>query len=208
VICGIILIKITILTKGFCMSLTQAIIRLLLKIGARIAILYMIAWGAFELGTYAYWYYVGTDAKILTKSNPMLMALAKQYKAFDQGHVSEERFNSLTIGFYKNTGEKSNTLAFCNMFSNEVLIDIDHWNRMDDLTRVAVVFHELGHCLSGRIHTGYSGHLTDDIPIFLGLINNTDYFLDNCPKSLMYPTILPRTCLKRYWNYYMIDLFQ
>lgn len=70
---------------------------------------------------------------------------------------------------------------------NHVTVDIDYWNRANNLQREFVIFHELGHCVLGRDHE--EGAFNNGICISImrsGLgdcndayINqNRDYFID------------------------------
>jgi hypothetical protein len=59
------------------------------------------------------------------------------------------------------------------------------------ITRKALIFHELGHCVLHKKH-------------------NKELMKDECPKSLMYPEMsgLTEKCLNKHWEEYEEELFQ
>ncbi|MFW9950228.1 MAG: putative metallopeptidase [Candidatus Thorarchaeota archaeon] len=71
------------------------------------------------------------------------------------------------------------------------LIEIseEQWEKMTELQQKALVFHELGHCVLNRDHT-------------------TTFFPQSvCPTSLMSYSVEPDKCLRKYWQYYLRELF-
>jgi len=61
----------------------------------------------------------------------------------------------IDLGGYIENIEARGTLGQCKSYSNgskQVVIDEPYWDRVDDLEREYLVFHELGHCLLGRDH--------------------------------------------------------
>lgn len=70
----------------------------------------------------------------------------------------------------------------------EIVISEKLWDHLDALEQYILVLHELGHCIQDREHI-------------------EDLMEDRCPVSLMYPEILPPTCIEKHWYYYIDELF-
>lgn len=64
------------------------------------------------------------------------------------------RVTGLTLRFAK-PGELSGTQdGLCYTGSSTVIVDPTWWaNQQDDLLKQSLIFHELGHCVLGRVHT-------------------------------------------------------
>ena len=72
---------------------------------------------------------------------------AKRNRAFD--------LNKIDIKGTIEEIEQNNVAGICHYQShnpNQITIDASFWQRADHLTREFVVFHELGHCVLGRLH--------------------------------------------------------
>ncbi len=61
----------------------------------------------------------------------------------------------LTTLTFAPTGElSSHTLAQCNFDQGKVIVNLETWPKYSDSVHEAMIFHELGHCVLGRIeHT-------------------------------------------------------
>lgn len=71
---------------------------------------------------------------------------------------------------------------------HEVVIDPDTWDDISDEQQMALLFHELAHCVQGRPHL--NSHLSD-----------------GCPKSMMHENLLATSCIKNHEGYYLKELF-
>ena len=69
-----------------------------------------------------------------------------------------------------------------------IFIDAKIWDHLDEMERINLVFHEIGHCVMLKPHDATMSK-------------------DNCPKSIMYPEIISPQCLEEYWYDYLIELF-
>lgn len=84
---------------------------------------------------------------------------------------------------------KSNTAGLCVTYSNnkkEVQIDLDFWNKSNEITKEILIFHELGHCVLNRSHQYGS--------------------IDECPRSIMNPQLLTDLCYIENREYYINQL--
>ncbi len=63
--------------------------------------------------------------------------------------------SEINLGAYIENIEQNGTLGQCISYSDgskEIVIDERSWERLDDLEKEYVVFHELGHCVLDRSH--------------------------------------------------------
>jgi len=70
-------------------------------------------------------------------------------------HGMEISLDEIDIGGYIANIEERGTLGQCKSYSNgskEIVIDQPYWDRVDEMEREYLVFHELGHCILGREH--------------------------------------------------------
>jgi hypothetical protein len=78
----------------------------------------------------------------------------------------------------------------CNSFSDggkEIAVDSTFWTNASDLGREQLVFHELGHCIFGRLH-------------------NRMTLPDGCPKSIMNPYNFSDACYSAHRTEYLQEL--
>lgn len=71
----------------------------------------------------------------------------------------------------------------------KITFNKNYWNTYSERQKTALVFHELGHCILGKLH------------------NDTFIPRSGCPKSLMFPAIIGNKCLQMHWKYYTDELF-
>lgn len=63
--------------------------------------------------------------------------------------------SGVNLGAYIENIEENGTLGQCISYadgSKEIVINERNWDRLDDLEKEYVVFHELGHCVLNRSH--------------------------------------------------------
>lgn len=125
--------------------------------------------------------YDGVDPEMISYVNEYL-TLAKEHNIkFD---------DRVTVGFRdihdgNAIGETIYAVGF-----REIDVDRNYWKNATKLTRMSLLFHELGHAYCGRDH-------------------NTSYRKeDSCPASLMFPTIMSDACLMFHYQDYVEDLFK
>ena len=88
----------------------------------------------------------------------------------------------------KSTNDGYVTVAMCD-YKGNIIINKKEWNQRSTIKQENVIFHEMGHCVLNRDHTQ-------------GL------FEDDCPKSIMYPSLMTDWCYLKRYDYYMKELFQ
>lgn len=74
----------------------------------------------------------------------------------------------------------------CYWYSRNIEIDREYWDTHGEAGREQLIFHELGHCVLNRRH-------------------NTKR-MQNCPASIMYPSLSP-ACYAKYRKEYIKELF-
>jgi len=82
--------------------------------------------------------------------------------------------------------------GYCDLSSHTAVID-PGWKTMDMYSQQELVFHELGHCVLGRMHV-------------LAVLPNTDPNAGN-PVSIMYPIMLRPFNYAAMQDYYLQELF-
>jgi len=89
-----------------------------------------------------------------------------------------------------------NTAGVCRFFMIKDLvidayIEIDQgtWESITELQKINLIFHEFGHCIMGRQHI---------------VITN---YVETCPPSFMYDTVLSEVCLETHYNDYIKEMF-
>lgn len=125
---------------------------------------------------------------------------------------------TVTIGFSNITKDK--IIGTCTYGSNfrEIDLDIEFWERSSWFSKLALVYHEMSHCYCHRMHDfddgnpypeGIMGIYIDFAMIRQPLtpIQPPGYLYDNCPKSIMHPTILDSECFQKHYSYYVKEMF-
>lgn len=83
-----------------------------------------------------------------------------------------------------------NVAGSCNYLTNTIEVNPNSWYNYERTSkeRINLLFHELGHCMCGLQH--------DD--------STRD---DNCPDNLMFPALITKKCLDKYFHEYTKDLY-
>jgi len=68
-----------------------------------------------------------------------------------------------------------------------IFIDAKIWDHLEEIERINLVFHELGHAIPALSH-------------------NNELLTDRCPKSIMYPEIISPTCLELHFEDYLKEV--
>lgn len=71
-----------------------------------------------------------------------------------------KELREVTIKIVDSVDEDPTTVGVCYSDENYIEIKRSEWDRYDDLTRQALVFHELGHCVHHFEHRGYLSQKT------------------------------------------------
>jgi len=123
-----------------------------------------------------------------------------------QGKVTQKDIKGLTTGFFE-PPSNSATIGVCNYLTYEISIKESFWKSAGHMDRMEVMFHELGHCVKRRQHTGIKDDFWHDLLFELGLFKVQDSLRDGCPSSIMHPYILGWYCFNKHYNYYIDELF-
>lgn len=125
-----------------------------------------------------------------------------------QNHIEFDA--EVTVGFkHINYGA---VVGICNYGETwrEIDIDVDYWNSSTNLTRAALLFHELTHCYCGRDHDfGKDQKYSDSETLrdLQAVRHAPGYFDDECPTSLMFPQVTPDDCMKAHYDQYVKEMF-
>jgi len=114
------------------------------------------------------------------------------------------KYPDLAVKFGKTKDDQNkNRIGYCTHMGPLALIVIDEefFNNSDDLTREALVYHEMGHCVLGRNHREDCRTTLTNILTGMGYILSCPY-----PESIMYPS-LPAKAYKENREFYVQELF-
>jgi hypothetical protein len=149
----------------------------------------------------------GVDPELASYVN-LWLAIAK-----DEGIVFH---NKVTVGFEDINDGLVIGRTYWEPTFREIDIDKKFWDKSSGTSRMALVFHELGHAYCGRSHNykeiGYSDRpsqltkdehkmKTDNKPL-------PGYYFDFCPKSIMFPEILSDDCVRAHYTEYEHEMFE
>lgn len=125
-------------------------------------------------------------------------------------------YNKVTIGFKPIKIEY--VIGICNRgaFFREIDLDINFWLHNSPTARMAVLYHELAHCMCGRGHD-YGEDLKYPETAMERLARALEwkakggdrpgYWDDGCPISLLYPVVVDNDCLLRHYHQYTVEMF-
>jgi hypothetical protein len=167
-------------------------------------------------------------APIHLKPDAELQFYEAQYEilAFLHGICIE---NHVTMGFSdirikKKKGRGIVGLCMYGKNFREIDIDYDYWQKQSMLGRQTLIFHEMTHCLCGRMHdwdynTPYpepGSNEPDSLDVnkivtinpmvdTKGLANG--FLNDECPMSIMYPYVVSDGCMQKHLKMYLDEMF-
>jgi len=153
--------------------------------------------------------------------DPELKPYVESFIDNSQGKVSPEDLDGMSIKFvdYKDNGKSSETLftvATCYLRpwrTNYITVNRWWWAKntgpMWNINKEVIIWHELGHCVLDREHTtsDYDNPWYEKLFKFLGLQDKEKSLSDGCPTSIMYPYVLPTSCLIEHEPYYIKELY-
>jgi len=102
------------------------------------------------------------------------------------GH--ELTINDLIIEFGKPASENADATCYQGAGTPRIAVDRSRWEKMEEMKRTALLFHEMGHCVLERRHKE-------------GIAEK------GCPSSVMYPYTLSNDCFTEYKIQYETELF-
>lgn len=165
---------------------------------------------------------MGASAIFKGKHNPEWHGIDERAKPLYDEYIQLAKQNHLSFDHTVNVGFKhidnGNAIGVCYYFKNrEIDIDIDYWNKNSDTQRKILLFHELTHCHCGRGHDwgkdkNYPETYIEKKVQFLRTVffgtRKAGYFQDDCPMSLMHPSIVSDFCYYEHGERYLEELFE
>lgn len=151
-----------------------------------------------------------------TSPFPRYFSVDPQIKPFVQQYMqlAKERgikFNhNVNIGFRSiNRGQVAGQCHY-GLFFREIDVDTKYWDYFSDISATALLYHELSHCYCGRSHDyGQNKEYGDDADKARKNPKISDgFFVDGCPKSLMFPEIVSDSCFMIHYGEYVDEMFK
>lgn len=149
--------------------------------------------------------------------SPELRAITEEF--FNLSARNNIHFSgNVTIGFSKiNRDPVIGECTIANDF-REIEIDSAFWDTASWASKIALTYHEMAHCYCYRMHDFGNGEKYPENLLRYILDNFLQeqpltplkphgFLDDNCPKSIMYPTILDDECFARHYDYYTKEMF-
>lgn len=143
--------------------------------------------------------------------DPKVVGLVNEYKELAKNNGITFK-KQVSIGF-KDIKDKD-IVGMCYYGSKwrEIDLDTKFWENSNSITRLTLLFHELGHCYCNRDHDYRDGKkykeantIKEDLR--LGKSDNNGFYDDHCPLSMMYPIVLENFCILSHYDDYMKELF-
>ncbi len=130
-----------------------------------------------------------------------------------QKHI--QFYNKVTIGLRDIDYKSVIGVCYYGAFFREIDIDKTYWNMSTYSGKMALLFHELSHCYCGRGHDFGNKQKYPDNELkrealsFAHLFGRDlpGYFPDDCPMSLMHPTVVSDSCLRAHYAEYTEEMF-
>lgn len=91
----------------------------------------------------------------------------------------------------------------------EVEIDTKYWKMASFIDRQFLVYHELEHCIRGRLHTNKKENIEnildffEEILYYLGFKSGKAYLKDGCPNDIMNTHTMGWLCQQKHYTYYL-----
>jgi hypothetical protein len=141
--------------------------------------------------------------------DPQLEHFVKKYKEFAamQGIGFK---HEVTVGFKNiNDGATVGLTHYGNGW-REIDIDAQYYKHITELSREALLFHELTHSYCERGHTYEHGKAWPEYDDWHGKDPKEGRYKDgtDCPLSLMFPVVLDDFCMLTHYTNYVTEMFQ
>lgn len=120
-------------------------------------------------------------------------------------HISFKR--TVTVGFKRINEDYTIGACYYGHNFREIDVDSSAWKRMTNITRTALVWHELSHCYCGRDHDFAKGKVYPP-PRTKEIENKSEgYYWDGCPLTLMHPVVVSDICFIMHYDDYVHEQF-
>jgi hypothetical protein len=129
------------------------------------------------------------------KNDPLIIdeefqSLFQSFKKDAKKYKVNAQFTDLTITF--SPFSLGQAAATCYPALNTIYVSREELNVFDESGKKVLIYHELGHCVLGRLHETHI-YKTENL---------------NCPKSIMFPYLDPTVnCYAVYEDLYIEELF-
>ncbi len=144
-------------------------------------------------------HYKGVDPKLVPYVNQWLDLAQKHGLSFE---------NKVTVGFCTINHGRTIGLSWYGRTFHEIDIDIPFWTTASETSRKTLIFHELVHSYCNREHDYAEnkdyldrGGSRKDYP------KGEGFFEDDCPTSIMFPSILSDRCVNAHKDFYLDEMF-
>lgn len=142
--------------------------------------------------------------------NPKVAPFVKEFKEIAQMQGITFK-HEVTIGF-KNLRGTGTTIGLTTYGANFHEIDLDepYWNNSTEITKKALLFHELTHAYCNRRHDWDGGTKYPEFETWQkGKEPKEGHYSDGsgCALSIMYPIILDDFCMLLHYSDYMVEMW-
>lgn len=175
---------------------------------------YLRTLGFFITGIFLYY---GCAVKDRVKDN-----VKNTEKVYDDASEYIQEFKETMSGIYSNAfmdnvnismaDIKGSPIGLCWPGMRPKLIHIDKtwWAKSSNAQKEALVWHEMAHCICGLDHHHFVNQYPKEWEFASGDRRKrfeTGYYIDGCPVSYMYPSVVDDYCAKKYSEAYKYDIF-
>lgn len=154
-----------------------------------------------------------------TGVDPVLQPLVSEYKSLAEKQ-NIKFTHEVTVGFTDIDHKEIVGLCHYGKDFREIDIDREYFNKISDLQKKELVYHELTHCYCLRKHDFDEDKPYPEAndskfsriaptPRYLGLFwASPGFFIDGCPTSIMYPYVLTSACYQKHQEHYEKEMFE
>lgn len=125
-------------------------------------------------------------------------------------YYDQEALDTLTVG--RRDIDEGSVVGFCKIFTTnggrEIVIDKGFWENQSEATKEALMLHEFAHCLCKLEHQHFEGNYEkkQNLSRTRGEKLKDGFFPDNCPVSILYPTVVSDRCFERHKEHYKYEV--
>lgn len=156
------------------------------------------------------------DKPEYTGVDPALQPLVNEYKSLAEKEGIKFT-HEVSVGFTDIDHRDIVGLCHYGKDFREIDIDLEYFNKITELQRKELVYHELTHCYCLRKHDfgedrSYpeaNDSKFDRSEKFRSIFWITPgFFVDGCPTSIMYPYVLTNGCYEKHQEHYEKEMFE
>lgn len=121
------------------------------------------------------------------------------------------RMSSVYLHFGTLADSKVGVCSFTEFFGQrEIVIDSAYWKTAGSTKKMALIFHEYGHCVCNLGHSwelGVYPEVGSGVSCKNQYLNKNGLLDDSCPKTIMFPCVPDDDCVRKHWGEYIKDLY-